>query len=152
MEGQPGVRGRGFKVNGASQRPHSRNKQWVALGYEGSHGSEGERWERGGGPWRGIGRGRGRGRGITPEIPHSASHPAVLAVNDDAASGMEDEAMTDVEDVEAEVEVEEKDPETPEERERFYQEVCQTLRCYFLVTYLSSVGQSSRAGAQEGHC
>lgn len=113
------VRGRGLKINGASQRPLSRNKQWIASGQEGSQLMAGNA-ERGGGPRRGTGRGLGLANGSG----HSTPHLTVPTLHHEAASGAEDEGMTDMEDAEVEPEVEEKDPDTPEERERFYQEVC----------------------------
>lgn len=120
------VRGRGFKINGASQRPGSRNKQWLAPGQEGHHtnGNDSERWERGGGPRRGVGRGRGRGRGTGTVSDRSTPHLTVPVLREEPTSGTEEEGMTDVEDMENEEdEVDERQLETPEEREKFYQEV-----------------------------
>ena len=120
-------RGRGLKINGAARGGH-KNKQWIAgqgtitsHSREASvHGSDGERWERGGGPRRGRGKGRGSARG-SPHLTLTVQH-------EEATSGTEDEGQdaTDVEGGEEEdmnAELEDKDPETPEDREKFYQEV-----------------------------
>ncbi|KAI9068551.1 hypothetical protein FKP32DRAFT_1587585 [Trametes sanguinea] len=108
-----------MRIQGAAdgRRPHSRNKKWVAGHGEtkGGHGSDGERWERGGHRRRG---GRGRAH------DHHGSH--LVVPNDmpeDGASATEDEHVSG-ESVHAE-EHDDGEPEleTPEERERFYQEL-----------------------------
>lgn len=126
MDGPHQPRGRGFKINGASSRPHSRNKQWINGLDNSGHGSDSERWERGG-PRRGRGRGRGSARS-TPQPHQLSQHLTVPGAQEDTLSGTEDEGQDDaysgMEDDEVEVvDLDEKDPETPEERERFYQEV-----------------------------
>ncbi|KAI0364876.1 hypothetical protein BV20DRAFT_955385 [Pilatotrama ljubarskyi] len=102
----------------AGRRPHSRNKKWVAGQGDASsgHGSDGERWERGGHRRRG-GRGRIHGQhGTHLTVPND--------VHEDGASGTEDEHVSGGESVHEE-EHEDREPEleTPEEREKFYQEL-----------------------------
>lgn len=127
MEGVPSSRGRGIKPPGATQRPTSRNKQWIAPGRE-RNGGDGERWERGGGPRRG-GASRGRGRGLSSRGSGLSFSRPILQVGvptpqGHGANGAEDEAMTDGEgSVQEEEAQEEKEAETQEERDRFYQEV-----------------------------
>lgn len=132
MEGAVNTRGRGFRPNGTS-RPPSKNRQWIAPGQEGPHasGSDSEKWERGGGPRRGGGRGRGRGRGIPPISSLPSSHLAVIPSREEPTNDTDDEGMTDVEDLESnvqEAEEAESEAQTPEEREKFYQEVCSVSR------------------------
>lgn len=143
MEGPPSlVRGRGLKINGSSHRPPSRNKQWVASGQEGinANGNDTDRWQRGGGPRRATAGGRGRARGLAHVFARSTPQLSVPLLHDEAASGTEDEGMTEVEDVEGEPEVEEKEPETSEERERFYQEVRNSLLAVEGTTNVPLVG------------
>ncbi|KAI0344374.1 hypothetical protein BDW22DRAFT_1355768 [Trametopsis cervina] len=127
MEGVPSSRGRGIKPAGATQRPTSRNKQWIAPGRE-RNGGDGERWERGGGPWRG-GASRGRGRGLSSRGSGLSFSRPILQVGvptpqGHGANGAEDEAMTDGEgSVQGEEAQEEKEAETQEDRDRFYQEL-----------------------------
>jgi hypothetical protein len=113
--------------SGSARRAHHGNKRWVADGATGrsgastSHpGSDSERWERGG--HRGGGRGRGRGgRGKFGNASVTFRRNGAL---DGGATGSEGE-HSEME-LEEEHEVEEADsnePETPEERENFWQEV-----------------------------
>ena len=104
-------RGRGL---GAPRKPHSKNRQWVA-GHENGGGpsSDSDRWERGG-----HRRGRGRGRGYH-------SHPTHLSVSehhDDGLSGTEDEEQ-DTMDEGVEDVVVDKEPESQEDRDKFFKEV-----------------------------
>ncbi|KAI0357231.1 hypothetical protein OH77DRAFT_1422786 [Trametes cingulata] len=103
----------------AGRRPHSRNKKWVAGQGEASsgHGSDGERWERGGHRRRG-GRGRTHGQ-------HSTHLTVPGDVHEDGASGTEDEHVSGESVHEEEHELDDGEPEleTPEEREKFYQEL-----------------------------
>ncbi|CDO70164.1 hypothetical protein BN946_scf185009.g15 [Trametes cinnabarina] len=108
-----------MRIQGAAEgrRPHSRNRKWVAgqADPKGGHGSDGERWERGGHRRRG---GRGRAH------DHHGSHLAVPQDHhEDGASVTEDEHASG-ESVHAD-EYDDGEPilETPEERERFYQEL-----------------------------
>ncbi|KIK29567.1 hypothetical protein PISMIDRAFT_486264 [Pisolithus microcarpus 441] len=106
------TRGRGlapYHEGGNSKRPLHRNRQWVADGVTSRSGmntpqagGDGDRWERGG--TRGS---KGRARG-TRDGGTTASEGEHSEVDDE----------TEVE------EVYPPDPETPEERERFWQEVC----------------------------
>lgn len=129
MDGPLQSRGRGFKINGASSRPTSRNKQWVNGQDNSGHSSDGERWERGGVHRRGRGRGRGGSGRATPLFPNQ--HLTVPNVHEDVLSGTDDDgAQSDthsangMEDNEpTAVEHDDKELETPEEREKFYQEV-----------------------------
>lgn len=121
MEAFAHTRGRNTRgqavANGS--RGHSRNKKWVAGqdgGGHGGHGSEGERWERG--TQR---KSRGTSRPHTPASAFVATFPDqqeaddVVSGTDEEEYGGEDEAVQEVSsDVER---------DTPEERERFYQEV-----------------------------
>ncbi|KAH9946750.1 SAC3/GANP/Nin1/mts3/eIF-3 p25 family-domain-containing protein [Amylocystis lapponica] len=118
METSSHSRGRGLRVQGAAAggRSHSRNRKWVAGhdgGVSGGHSVEGE---------RGAHRKPRGGRGH-----HQGSASAFLTVPDahdmdDPASGTDDEhggeQVYDDEDVTLDVE-----PETPEAREKFYQEL-----------------------------
>ncbi len=129
MDGQVHSRGRGLKINGSARGAgHSKNRQWIAgQGTVGpreglvGHNSDGERWERGNGHRRGRGRGRGS---VWP-----SSHLSTPGVHGEATSGTEEESQDGMEDVsrmddeESEAEVEEKGLDTPEEREKYYQEV-----------------------------
>ncbi|KAJ3556373.1 hypothetical protein NM688_g2064 [Phlebia brevispora] len=128
MDGTVHSRGRGLKINGAARGTHSKNKQWIAghgtIGPQSressTHPSNGERWERGGGPHRG----RGRGRGSAWSTPHLT----VPSQHEDATSGAEDEGQEpadayNMEDEEMESEVEDNGPDDPAEREKFYQEL-----------------------------
>ncbi|KAI0641637.1 SAC3/GANP/Nin1/mts3/eIF-3 p25 family-domain-containing protein [Trametes meyenii] len=106
-------------IQGAAEgrRPHSKNKKWVAGQGEhaGGHGSDGERWDRGGHRRRG---GRGRAHG------HHGTHLAIPnGFHDDATSGTEDEQASGESLHEEEHEEEEPVLETQEEREKFYQEL-----------------------------
>jgi nuclear mRNA export protein SAC3 len=131
MDGPAQPRGRGFRINGASSRPHSRNKHWVAGQDNSGHSSDGERWERGGGHRRGRGRGRGSGRSTPQQQNVSSTHLAVPVAQDEVMSGTDDEGgFSDVQSVNGAeddgIEVAEPDdnePQTEEERAKFYQEV-----------------------------
>lgn len=113
------IRGRGR--GGGERRGMHRNKHWVAGQENGGHGGDGERWERGG--HRG-GRGRGtRGRGGSGRSTPFLSTPTPAL--EDATSGTEDEGYDEMDAIEAEYSgTEANDPEDPEERERFWKEVC----------------------------
>ncbi|CAA7264544.1 unnamed protein product [Cyclocybe aegerita] len=143
------ARGGASYDSGGRARPHSRSKHWSAPdGGSRSHtpnNSDSERWERGG--HRGGGRGRGVTRGAPkfhnvslrlnqPSLPHS---PAV--VNEPTESNAQDEdvdKIIDEEDQEVEQggevdedgeedegfqEIHEPELDSPEEREKFYQEL-----------------------------
>lgn len=122
---------RGPRVNGhveggsSGRRAHHGNKRWVADVVSGRSGattphagSDGERWERGG--HRSGGRGRGRGsRGKFGNASVTFHRNGAL---DGGATGSEGEHS----EMEDEHELEEPDlnePETPQEREIFWQEV-----------------------------
>ncbi|KAG0696325.1 SAC3/GANP/Nin1/mts3/eIF-3 p25 family-domain-containing protein [Suillus ampliporus] len=108
---------------GAGRRAHHKNKQWVADGAtsRGSTphgGADTERWERGG--HRG-GRGRGRGsRGNFPNTNLTFRQGGALDAGSAAASEGDNSEMEDATDVD---EVENHEPETLEERERFWKEL-----------------------------
>lgn len=161
MDTGTSTRGRGARINGTSRGGH-KNKQWIAPGHgasasqsrEGSaHASDGERWERGGGPHRGRGRGRGSAR-------PSSNLTLTVRQPEEVFSGTEDEEesqdVSDVEYMEGDEtgqEIEEADPETPEERERFYQEVrgshfCGQMR--WNGAFCSVARQSPGCRTQEG--
>jgi hypothetical protein len=128
MEASLHTRGRGVGHNDGmtgNRRPPTRNKQWVAE-HNGPRSTsitpahnEGERWERG--SHRGGGRARGATRGVrrfpnatlsrTQDSTHLevAGHDSEL---DGEGSNGEEPDMT-----------EDPDPDTPEEREKFYLEV-----------------------------
>ncbi|KAI0660057.1 SAC3/GANP/Nin1/mts3/eIF-3 p25 family-domain-containing protein [Cubamyces menziesii] len=108
-----------MRIQGAAEgrRPHSRNKKWVAGQGEArsSHGSDTERWERGGHRRRG-GRGRAHDQhGSHLTVPNGAHEDGASATEDEHASG----------DSVHEEDHDEDEPvlETPEEREKFYQEL-----------------------------
>jgi len=135
-------RGRGTATHnegsGLGKRPIHRNKQWVADGVAtrpgttSSHtGLDSERWERGG--HRG-GRGRGRGsRGKHANVTVTFRRD-VLDAGATASEGEHSE-MDDETEVE---EVFPPDPETPEEREKFWQEVCRTNLSRLILLYRMS--------------
>lgn len=135
MDGPLQPRGRGFKTNGTSSRPLSRNKHWINGQDHSGYSSDG--WERGGGH-RGRGRGRGRGGSGRGTPVFGNQHLTVPNVHGDTMSGAEDEGtqsdahsangMEEEEEPEV-VEIEERELETPEEREKFYQEVRQYNTC-----------------------
>ncbi|KXN83005.1 SAC3 family protein 1 [Leucoagaricus sp. SymC.cos] len=135
-------------LTNARGRPHSRNKQWTASGGQSansmSHGSDGERWERGGGRG-GIRSGRGRGRGMGGErggrkfpnqtlrnnntvVRPTSFKPATQDAHTDVEGDMvdvnhhDDEEGEDADDFEF-PEIHEPELETQEEREKFYQEL-----------------------------
>ncbi|KAF5344851.1 hypothetical protein D9756_011184 [Leucocoprinus leucothites] len=139
---------------GGGGRGHSRNRQWTANTGSSSttgtgHGTEGERWERGGAPGRGSGRGRGgpRGRGAIPgrKFPNQTlrnnysakptTTTTTVAANVNSHQDMKEEDMFDAthhDDEEEEgddaeefefPEIQEPEFETQEEREKFYQEL-----------------------------
>ena len=125
MENQLHIRGRGHKTNGTSRGgAHYKNKHWVAG--QGSKSREttagpadGERWERGGGPKRGRGRGRGSARS-SPRPPAPAHQEEATS---SASSEGQDAMEADLSDAALDVEVGDREAETPEERERIYHEV-----------------------------
>lgn len=147
MDGVANVRGRGSKTNVTLQRLPSRNKQWLASSQENNHanGGDAHRWERGGGPRRGAVRGHGRGRNMHLGSGRSTPHLTAPSIHDEAASATEDEVMTDVEEPEGDFENEAMDPEQPEKRETFYQEVRSHSVIQAGLAYGLSAGQSPRA-------
>ncbi|KAI6024208.1 hypothetical protein EDC04DRAFT_2725458 [Pisolithus marmoratus] len=121
------ARGRGlapFHEGGNSKRPLHRNRQWVADGVASRNGtntpqagSDGDRWERGG--IRGS-RGRGRGpRGKSNNVPFPPLRRGIVDGGTTASEG----ERSEVEDETEEEEVYPPDPETPEDREKFWQEL-----------------------------
>lgn len=108
---------------GTGRRAHHKNKQWVADSATSRsskpHGSaDTERWERGG--HRGS---RGRGRGTRGKFPNTALNfrqGGALDTGSAAASEGDNSEMEDATDVD---EVEHQEPDTLEERERFWKEV-----------------------------
>ncbi|KAG9312753.1 SAC3/GANP/Nin1/mts3/eIF-3 p25 family-domain-containing protein [Chiua virens] len=120
-----GSRPNGHIEGGTGRRAHHGNKRWVADGVSGRSGastsqagSDSERWERGG--HRGGARGRGRGaRGRFGNATATFRRNGAL---DGGTTGSEGEHS----EMEDEHEVENADtnePETPEERENFWQEL-----------------------------
>ncbi|EMD36062.1 hypothetical protein CERSUDRAFT_96289 [Gelatoporia subvermispora B] len=114
-------RGRGLRIQGTSSggRVLHKNKKWVARrdGTESpGHGSDGERWERGGHHSNARG---GRGRAS----PYPTSHLAVPDTHEleEVVSGTDDE-QGGADEVDEPVHVDE-DPESPEEREKLYHEL-----------------------------
>ncbi|KAI6014532.1 SAC3/GANP/Nin1/mts3/eIF-3 p25 family-domain-containing protein [Pisolithus microcarpus] len=121
------TRGRGlapYHEGGNSKRPLHRNRQWVADGVTSRSGmntpqagGDGDRWERGG--TRGS---KGRARGTRGKSSNVSVTPLRRGVVDGGTTASEGEHS----EVDDETEVEEvypPDPETPEERERFWQEL-----------------------------
>ncbi|KAI0086876.1 hypothetical protein BDY19DRAFT_908043 [Irpex rosettiformis] len=127
-------RGRGFRIPAAPARGHSRNKQWLAPGQEprgglssavaasngevgggSANASDGARWERGGGPWRGGVRARGRGLG-RGQYSNASRQPnqqhTVLSTYEELAAAEPPDTVDD-----------EPVLETQEERDTFYQEL-----------------------------
>ena len=116
-------RGRGLRVHGAGGRSQSKNRKWVASQENMNSGQSSDNERR---DHSGHGRKRhGHGRG-----GHHAPSNTFLGVADahqaeDGASGTEDDHSMDedaVEEVGDDIEYP-PDPETPQERERFWQEV-----------------------------
>ncbi|KAI6133001.1 SAC3/GANP/Nin1/mts3/eIF-3 p25 family-domain-containing protein [Pisolithus croceorrhizus] len=121
------ARGRGlapYHDGSNSKRPLHRNRQWVADGVaprSGTNtpqaGSDNDRWERGG-----IRGSRGRARATRGKSSNAFVTPLRRGVVDGGTTASEGEHS----EVDDETEVEEAyppDPETPEERERFWQEL-----------------------------
>ncbi|KAI6001946.1 SAC3/GANP/Nin1/mts3/eIF-3 p25 family-domain-containing protein [Pisolithus albus] len=121
------TRGRGlapYHEGGNGKRPLHRNRQWVADGVTSRSatngpqaGGDGDKWERGG--TRGS---RGRARGTRGKSSNASVTPLRRGVVDGGTTASEGEHS----EVDDETEVEEvypPDPETPEERERFWQEL-----------------------------
>ncbi|KZT66323.1 hypothetical protein DAEQUDRAFT_813670 [Daedalea quercina L-15889] len=113
-------RGRGLRIHGAGGRTQSKNRKWVAGQDNASsgHTSDSERRER-----RGHGRKRhGHGGGTSsPFLGVPDSHQL-----DDGASGTEDDHSMDGDIAEEAADDDTDyppDPETPQERERFWQEL-----------------------------
>lgn len=115
-------RGGGGPLDTTRGRGQPWNKHWSAdvpsrtssAGGGGGHSSDAERWERGGhkgghGARGGTNRGGRRFPNASLRINHVAE---------------EEQAQEDVMEDQVEVPTPEKEAETPEERERFYQEVC----------------------------
>ena len=155
-----GGRGRGSiarEPGGTKGRPLSRNKHWSANDSRGStpNHSDSERWERGG--HRGGGRGRGAPRGAPrqfpnvslrvnnlsrPEqqpVPHEEEHheDETTHVEEDAneEDGHDEEMFEDDEPDQPFQEIHEPELDNPEEREKFYQEVCFLHIYLFAETY-----------------
>lgn len=113
----------GHEVNGRGRQ--SKNKSWVAGGSRSGtstpNRSEGDRWERGG--HRGS-RGRGTGRPQTfPNASIVVTHPPVF---ENMVSGDDDEYQEQDEgeqEDELGEEIDEPELDSPEAREKFYQEV-----------------------------
>lgn len=116
---------------------HHKNKHWVADGATSRSstphgGADAERWERGG--HRGS---RGRGRGARSKFPNATItfrqectlDTGSVATSEGENSEMEDATETD--------EVEEHGPETPEEKERFWKEVCHVSRSIHITLHSS---------------
>lgn len=121
-------RGRGHEANGRG-RPHSKNKTWVAgslrNGNSSSNHVENDRWERGG---HHGGRGKRANRlqkSATPNAVRSLSKaPDPGNVMDDEEEEYhEEEYEEEAEEDELPEEYVEPALETPEAREKFYQEV-----------------------------
>ena len=113
----------------------SKNKKWTAGQAElrTAHTSDGDRWERGGH------RRRGRGRGAHG---HHGTHLTVPTdVHDDMTSATEDEGVSGDSGHEDDGGNLQAEPETAEERERFYQEV-RLLLCVVLSVSHHSVSSS----------
>ncbi|KAH9896060.1 SAC3/GANP/Nin1/mts3/eIF-3 p25 family-domain-containing protein [Cubamyces lactineus] len=108
-----------MRIQGAAEgrRPHSRNKKWVAGQGEprSGHGSDTERWERGGHRRRG-----GRGRA---HDQHGGHLTVPNGVQEDGASATEDEHVSGDSVHEEDHDEDEPVLETAEEREKFYQEL-----------------------------
>ncbi|KAG1748132.1 SAC3/GANP/Nin1/mts3/eIF-3 p25 family-domain-containing protein [Suillus lakei] len=108
---------------GTGRRAHHKNKHWVADNASSRSstphgGADTERWERGG--HRGS-RGRGRGtRGKFPNTTVNFRQGGALDTGSAAASEGDNSEMEDATDVD---EVEHQEPETLEERERFWKEL-----------------------------
>lgn len=119
----------------ASDKPrrtlHSKNKKWVSGQEENGHAGDGERWERG------THRRRGRGRGGLPQ--HGAYLTVPTDLIDEGTSATEDEGASGDSGHEDDGEQAQPEPETPEEREKFYQEV----RKYSFTSDVSVLGTSS---------
>jgi len=104
-----------------------RNKTWVSAdrsssssSFQAGHlGADAPRWERGG--TRGLGRGRGRGKGHSPRPDFGSSQRA-----DDVSEVEDDVEVAAVDGTEFSI-GDEPVLETPEERERYYQEVSSHL-------------------------
>ncbi|PCH34599.1 hypothetical protein WOLCODRAFT_106254, partial [Wolfiporia cocos MD-104 SS10] len=116
-------RGRGARIRGASGRTTSKNKKWVAGqdGLNGAHGSDAPRWERGG-HWRRSGSNRSSAVS-SPQLSASESNDLddAMSGTEDDHSGDEDTAVED--DAQLETDMDVPDPDTPQDRERFWQEL-----------------------------
>lgn len=119
----------------ASDKPrrtlHSKNKKWVSGQEENGQAGDGERWERG------THRRRGRGRGGLSQ--HGAYLTVPTDLIDEGTSATEDEGASGDSGHEDDGEQAQPEPETPEEREKFYQEV----RKYSFTSDVSVLGTSS---------
>ena len=139
-------RGRGGisrEPGGTRGRPLSRNKHWSANDSRGStpNHSDSERWERGG--HRGGGRGRGASRGAPRQFPNvslrvnNSSRPEQQPmpqeevhheevkpqVEEEEVNGLDEEMSEDDELDQPFQDIHEPELDTPEDREKFYQEV-----------------------------
>jgi len=171
-----GGRGRGSiaRESGAIRgRPLSRNKHWSANDSRGStpNHSDSERWERGG--HRGGGRGRGASRGAPrkfpnvslrvnnlsrPEqqpVPHEEEHheDETPHVEEDVngEDGHDEEMFEDDEPDQPFQEIHEPELDNPEEREKFYQEVCPKYLS-FRRDLLFVAGESKRSREESSNC
>ena len=136
---------------GTGRRAHHKNKHWVADGATSRSstphaGADPERWERGG--HRGS-RGRGRGaRGKFPNATVTFRQGGALDAGSVATSEGDNSEMEDAADVD---EVEEYELETPEEKERFWKEVCYTSYAINITFTQVAACESARSRAQEGY-
>lgn len=138
------TRGRG-RGSGTSWKPHSKNRQWVAGQDSGSgHGGDGERWERGG-----HRRGRGRGRGQF--TGNHSSHLPTPQSHDDGFSGTEDEEQDTMDEAVGAPAVE-REPDTQEDREKFFQEVRATLSWASWVACTYPFAACEGPGDREAKC
>lgn len=114
------------EVNGRGRQ--SKNKTWVSGGSKSGtstpNHNEGDRWERGG---RG---GRRRGTGRPRTFPNTSLVVTHSHTSENSVSGNEEEDPEDYQEDEDEQQdqliqdIEEPELDTPEVREKFYQEVC----------------------------
>ncbi|KAG2155297.1 SAC3/GANP/Nin1/mts3/eIF-3 p25 family-domain-containing protein [Suillus bovinus] len=115
--------GANYDSAGAGRRVHHKHKQWVADNATNRTstphgGADTERWERGG--YRGS---RGRGRGTRGKFHNTTLNFRQGGAGSTAASEGDNSEMEDVTDVD---EVEQQEPDTLEERERFWKELVKT--------------------------
>lgn len=121
-------RGRGGHETNGRGRPHSKNKTWVAgslrNGTSASNHVENERWERGGNRGGRNKRGsRNQNLAIFNASRESQTPAPADAMDGEEEEHHEEEYEDEVEEDELIEETEEPILETPEAREKFYQEV-----------------------------